>query len=348
MMFFDAHCDAVMNAYDGPFDFVNGESRGHMDLPRLRAAGHRAQVFAVFAVASYYPDRDRTAMALAAFATLRGWADASGGRMKIVQTRADVAAAFADDAAPLAAILGLEGADPLPDAAALEQFFALGLRLVIPAWDDNIFSGSSTGGGGPLTAEGRGLIDLARSLGVMVDVSHLSDAAFDEVAVLLADRPFIASHSNCRALSPAARNLTDHQIRVLADRGGVMGINLAADFLDPVYLERWDEVMKPVRALPIAERQKVRMSAGKLLDAIPRPERAWIARHVQHAMNLGGEECVGLGGDLDGMTYMPEGLTGVESYGLIEQALRDAGLTERQVEKVCWRNMARVFGEVLS
>jgi membrane dipeptidase len=103
-----------------------------------------------------------------------------------------------------------------------------------------------------------------------------------------------------------------------------------------------------VRALPIAERQKVRMSAGKLLDAIPRPERAWIARHVQHAMNLGGEECVGLGGDLDGMTYMPEGLTGVESYGLIEQALRDAGLTERQVEKVCWRNMARVFGEVLS
>jgi membrane dipeptidase len=89
------------------------------------------------------------------------------------------------------------------------------------------------------------------------------------------------------------------------------------------------------------------MSAGKLLDAIPRPERTWIARHVQHAMDLGGEECVGLGGDLDGVTYMPEGLTGVESYGLIEQTLRDAGLTERQVEKVCWRNMARVFGEVL-
>jgi membrane dipeptidase len=336
-----------MNAYDGPFDFVNGEGRGHMDLPRMRAAGHRAQVFAVFAVASYYPERDRTAMAREAFATLRGWAEASGERMTIARTRADIAAAFADEAAPLVAILGLEGADPLPNAAALEEFFDLGLRHVIPAWDDNIYSGSSTGGGGPLTDEGRALIDLARSLGVMIDVSHLSDAAFDEVAALLGNRPFIASHSNCRALSPAPRNLTDDQIRALADRGGVMGINLAADFLDPVYLEQWDKVMEPVRALPIAERQKLRMSAGKLLDAIPRPERAWIARHVQHAMNLGGEECVGLGGDLDGMSYMPEGLTGVESYPLIEQALRDAGLTERQVEKVCWKNMARVFREVL-
>jgi membrane dipeptidase len=347
MKFFDAHCDAVMNSYDGPFDFVNGEGRGHMDLPRLLTAGHRAQVFAVFAVASYYPDRDRTAMARDALATLHGWAEVSCGRMKVATGRADIAAAFADDRAPLAAILGLEGADPLPDAAALESFFALGLRLVIPAWDDNIYSGSSTGRGGPLTSAGRTLIDLAGSLGVMVDVSHLSDAAFDEVAALVGNRPFIASHSNCRSLCPAPRNLTDSQIRALAQRGGVMGINLAADFLDPAYLERWDKEMEPVRALPVAERQKVRMAAGKLLDALPRPSRHWIARHVQHAMNLGGEDCVGLGGDLDGMSYMPEGLSGVESYGLLEQALRDAGLTERQVEKVCWGNMARVFQEVL-
>jgi membrane dipeptidase len=347
MKFFDAHCDAVMNAYDGPFDFVNGDGGGHMDLPRMIAAGHRAQVFAVFAVASYYPERDRTAMARDAFATLRGWADASSGRMKIAATRSDVAAAFADDAAPLAAILGLEGADPLPNAAALQAFFELGLRLVIPAWDDNIYSGSSTGGGGPLTGEGRELVDLARTLGVMVDVSHLSDAAFDEVAALLGDRPFIASHSNCRALSPAPRNLTDGQIRALAGRGGVMGINLAADFLDPDYLIAFDGVMAPLRHMPVAERQKHRMEAGEKLRRIPLPPLDIIARHVRHAFNAGGEECVGLGGDLDGMTFMPAGLTGVESYDLIERALRDAGLTERQVEQVCWKNMARVFGEVL-
>lgn len=347
MKFFDAHCDAVMNAYDGPFDFVNGEDRGHMDLPRLLKAGHRAQVFAVFAVASYYPDRDRTAMARDAIATLHAWADGSAGRMKVATTRGDIAAAFASADAPLAAVLGLEGADPLPDAAALEAFYALGLRLVIPAWDDNIYSGSSNGRGGSLTSEGRELVELARFLGVMVDVSHLSDAAFDEVAALLGNRPFVASHSNCRALSPAPRNLTDAQIRVLAGRGGVMGINLAADFLDPAYLVAFDEVMAPLRALPIAERQKHRMEAGAKLRAIPLPPLESIARHVRHAFDVGGEDCVGLGGDLDGMTFMPAGLTGAESYGLIEQALRDAGLTEGQVEKVCWRNMARVFQEVL-
>jgi membrane dipeptidase len=336
-----------MNSYDGPFDFVNGEGRGHMDLPRLLEAGHCAQVFAIFAVASYYPDRDRTAMAREALATLRGWADTSRGLMKVATTRADIAAAFADGAAPLAAIVGLEGADPLPTAAALEEFFALGLRLVIPAWDDNSYSGSSNGNGGPLTSEGRALIDLARSVGVMIDVSHLSDAAFAEVADLLGKQPFVASHSNCRALSPAPRNLTDAQIRALADRGGVMGINLAADFLDPDYLVAFNEVMVPLRHMPIAERQKHRMEAGARLRAIPLPPVAVIARHVRHAFDVGGEDCVGLGGDLDGMTFMPAGLAGAESYGLIEQSLRDAGLTERQVEKVCWRNMARVFQEVL-
>jgi membrane dipeptidase len=126
-----------------------------------------------------------------------------------------------------------------------------------------------------------------------------------------------------------------------------MGINLAADFLDPGYLAAFDDVMSPLRALPIAERQKHRMAAGAKLRAIPLPPLEVIARHVRHAFAVGGDECVGLGGDLDGMTFMPAGLTGVESYGLIEQALRDAGLTERQVEKVCWRNMARVFQEVL-
>jgi membrane dipeptidase len=163
----------------------------------------------------------------------------------------------------------------------------------------------------------------------------------------MGDRPFVASHSDCRALSPAPRNLTDAQIRALAERGGVMGINFAADFLDPSYLVAFDEVMAPLRGLPVAERQKYRMEAGEKLRAIPLPSLESVARHVRHALELGGEECVGLGGDLDGITFMPAGLTGVESYGLVADSLRDAGLTERQVEKICWGNMARVFEEVL-
>jgi len=347
MRFFDAHCDAVMNSYDRAFGFVAGDPRGQIDLPRLIAAGGRAQVFAVFAAASYFRGRDIRVLAEDAISTLHGWAGDSAGRMIIARTWADIAHSLGDDSAGIAAIIGLEGADPLPDAEALHDFFALGVRLVIPAWDDNHFSGSSTGGGGPLSTEGRRLIELASSLRIMVDVSHLSDAAFLEVAGLMGDRPFIASHSNCRALSPASRNLTDAQIRILAGRGGVMGINLAPDFLDPAYLAAWDAIMAPVKGADAATRQKHRMAAGPQLSAIPLPPLDWVVRHLKHAFNAGGEDCIGLGGDLDGISFGPAGLTGVESYPHIVDELGRGGLSAAQVEKVCWRNMARVFEEVL-
>lgn len=347
MQFFDAHCDAVMNAYDGEFDFVNGAGRGHMDLPRLLAVGHRAQVFAIFAAASYYPQRDGRALAESAIATLDRWAGSSAGRMIVARTSADLAAVLDAPEPVLAAIIGLEGADPLPNAEALVDFFDLGLRLVIPAWDDNRFSGSATGRGGPLTDEGHKLIELARTLRVLVDVSHLSDAAFEQVREHMAGRPFIASHSNCRSLSPAARNLTDAQIRALADSGGVMGINLAPDFLDPDYLAAWDAVMAPVADADSATRYQFRMAAGPRLRAIPSPRLDRVADHVRHVINIGGEDCIGLGGDLDGISFLPEGMTGVESYPLIVDALHAAELSDRQVEKVCWRNMARVFMELL-
>lgn len=346
MSFFDAHCDAVMHTYDGPYDFVGGDGRGHVDLPRLLAAGHVVQVFAVFAPVSYYPNRDVSELAGQAIATIHGWAAASGGRMRVARTAAEIRQAFATDGV-LTALIGLEGGDPLAGQAAnLARFFDLGVRLVIPAWDDNAFSGTSGGAGGGLSAEGVRLVELAEALGVMVDVSHLSDAAFDQV-LALTRKPFIASHSNCRALCPAYRNLTDTQIRALADRGGVMGINLAPDFLSPDYLAAWNAALAPLQGLDAAARQKARAEAGPALAAIPRPDLAWVARHVQHAINVGGEGCIGLGGDLDGISFTPAGIQGVQSYPLIVDALAAAGLTERQIDLVCWGNMVRVFGDVL-
>ncbi len=347
MRFFDAHCDAVMHTYDGPYDFVGGDGRGHVDLPRLRATGHAVQVFAIFAAASYYRGRDLPALAEAAARAIGAWVAASGGRLRLALTGADVAAACAPAADHVAALIGLEGGDPLAGRAEnLAHFFDLGVRLIIPAWDDNPFSGTSGGAGGGLSAEGVKLVALAEALGVMVDVSHLSDAAFDQVLVLTR-KPFVASHSNCRSISPAPRNLTDAQIRALADRGGVMGINLAPDFLAPDYLAAWNAALAPLQGLDAAARQMARAEAGPALAAIPRPDLAWVGRHVRHAMHIGGEGCIGLGGDLDGISFTPAGIRGVQSYPLIADALRQAGLTERQVELICWRNMARVFADVL-
>ena len=211
MRFFDAHCDAVMHIEDGDFDFVAGIGRSHMDLPRLLAAGHSAQVFAIFAAASYYPGRDLRDFAERAIAAIHGWADASDGRMCVVHSHdgllglsesiSSTPLPFSSPA-PLLALIGLEGADPLEGQAEnLRHFYDLGVRLVIPAWDDNAFSGSSAGPGDGLTSEGFKLIELCQELGVIVDVSHASDAAFEQICQLVRG-PFVASHSNCRALSP--------------------------------------------------------------------------------------------------------------------------------------------------
>jgi membrane dipeptidase len=250
------------------------------------------------------------------------------------------------------ALLGMEGADPLEGRAEnLEHFHRAGLRSLIPAWSDNAFSGPCMGSGGPLTEEGARLIERAESLRVMVDVSHLSDAAFEQVR-LIAQRPFVASHSNCREICPSPRNLTDEQIRALAERGGVMGINLSADFLAPDYMVLWDAIAGPAYAAARqtsdpAEKRRIRDETRAKLIQIPLPPTEWITRHVRHAISVGGEDCIGLGGDLDGITTMPIGIIGAESYPAIAGLLSEAGLSAGQVEKVCWRNMARVYAEVL-
>jgi membrane dipeptidase len=146
--------------------------------------------------------------------------------------------------------------------------------------------------------------------------------------------------------------LTDEQIRALAARGGVMGINLSADFLAPDYMVLWDAIAGPAYAearqtSDPAEKRRIRDETRAKLVQIPLPPAEWISRHVHHAIDVGGEDCIGLGGDLDGITTMPIGITGAESYPAIADLLSTAGLTAAQLEKVCWRNMARVYSEVL-
>jgi microsomal dipeptidase-like Zn-dependent dipeptidase len=114
----------------------------------------------------------------------------------------------------------------------------------------------------------------------------------------------------------------------------------------------WDAIAGPAyaearRTTDVAEKRRIRDETRAKLVQIPLPPAGWIARHLHHAIDVGGEDCIGLGGDLDGITTMPVGITGAESYPAIADLLSEAGLSARQVEKVCWKNMARVYAEVL-
>jgi membrane dipeptidase len=335
--FFDAHCDAPMKVVDESADFAGAAARMHVTLPGLDEAGVRIQVFASCAV---YPDTppDRVvergeAMVSAAWEMTA----ASGGRMAVATSAADLRRAMAGG--PIAAIIALEGADPLEGKAeGLRRYVERGVRSVIFAWRDNEFSGTAFGTDRPLTREGERLLGLAEDLSTMVDVSHLSDRAFADVC-RASTRPFIASHSNCRTLCSHPRNLTDEMIRQVADCGGVMGINLAPHFLDPLVAAMW----AASRAEPAQSQEEV----AARRRALPRPSLDWVARHVVHAIKVGGEDAVGLGGDLDGIDVTPNGIDSVADYVKLVPLFREAGLSERQIDKVCHANFLRVFEEVL-
>ena len=201
----------------------------------------------------------------------------------------------------------------------LEQLYQMGVRLITLTWnDDNCFGHPHAKDAGRmqlgLTPFGKEAVTYMTERGILVDVSHLSDGGFYDVAELVRG-PFVASHSNCRELAPATRNLTDDMIRILAEHGGVCGLNFYPPFLntDPV-------------------------------DKVSRIER--MCEHVKHLVNVGGIECVGIGTDFDGIEGNLEIADCTDMKKLFD-ALQKTGFSEDALEKIAYKNVERVIREVM-
>jgi membrane dipeptidase len=230
-------------------------------------------------------------------------------------------------------ILGMEGAEPLgSDLQLLPVFHKLGLRILgfthalrTYLADGAFISGKRAGQVGGLTNVGLDFLELAQSMGILIDVSHLNDPSFWDV-MKFTKAPVIASHSNCRALASHPRNLTDEQIKAVAASGGVVGVNACSLFVEPPDL-------------------------GHLVD------------HIEHLAKVGGREHVGLGPDFADylLTYMSEaekielggpiqpvqGLPGDESVPRIADELAKRGTNQKDIDLIMGENFARVFDEVL-
>lgn len=167
-----------------------------------------------------------------------------------------------------------------------------------------------------LTERGREFVAEMERLGMIPDVSHLSDAGFYDV-LAVTKKPFVASHSDARAVSPCVRNMTDDMIRRLSERGGVMGLNYCADFLEEV---------------PMGEKNPGTIAA--------------VVRHAKHIVNVGGIEVLGLGSDFDGIDTHAE-LPGAQSMELLWEGLRGAGFTEAGLDKIFCENVLRVYRDTL-
>ncbi|MGO5321951.1 dipeptidase [Catenibacterium mitsuokai] len=218
-----------------------------------------------------------------------------------------------------------EGAVIHEDLSYLRNYYRLGVRMVALSWNhvngltypnfdmnDDTYGYHTYDDVHGLTDAGKAYIKEMEDLGMIIDVSHMSDRCFYDVLDVV-KKPFVASHSNARAVCPHARNMSDDMILKLAHRGGVMGLNYAAGFLGEN-----------------AEKSRIE-------DMV---------KHILYIKDLAGIDCIGLGSDFDGISQNLE-MKNASYLPRLEKALRDAGLTTEEIEKVFYKNVLRVYREVL-
>lgn len=342
---FDGHNDFLLRLLEHPDQrdslWLTEGREGHLDLPRMKKGGFAGGFFAIYIpspVAHDAPDymaamenppfalpladlidhKTAQPIALAKAGHLMWMERASQGAFKICRTVAELRDCLARGV--VSGILHMEGAEAIdPDLDALHVFHAMGLRSLGPVWSrPTVFghgvpfafpSGPDTGPG--LTEAGKRLVKECNRLRILLDMSHLNEAGFWDVAGLT-DAPLVATHSNAHAVTPSSRNLTDRQLAAIRDSGGVVGLNYATSFL----------------------RRDGKQSA----------EMGWedVLAHLDHLLHHLGEDGVGLGSDFDGAT-VPKGIGDVTGQQALLQAMRAHGYGEALIRKIALENWFRVL-----
>ena len=297
---FDCHCDTAAHARE------HGEklrrNRMQLDLERLSHYSPAGQVFAVCAA----DDAEPVKFADVSIAFFLEQIKENSDIVKLCLNFRDILSA--EKEGKIAALLSIEGAEQISD---IDEAYGQGVRIVHMTWNhDNALCGAAMDSGAGLTQEGKSFVLRAQQLGIMLDMSHVSECGFWDT-LSISTRPVIAGHSNARAVCNVTRNLTDAQFTALVKQGGGAGINLYPEFL----------------------------GLGRDIDAV--------FAHIEHFMSLGGERAVFLGCDLDGIEQMPKGISGVQDLGRIYEALLRHNYPERLARDIFRNNILRVMEKVL-
>ncbi len=308
MRVFDGHCDTISRVQKTGESLA--DAAGHWSLVKAKTFSAWAQFFAAYSGRPERPGRSQFPFFLAQAERLKRETRANAGAVAFCTTAADCRAAW--EQGRVAAFLSAEGAELLDcEVDKLRRAHGLGVRAVNLTWNHaNALSGSN------LQEPDRGLSQRGReflremdALGVLVDVSHLSDPGFWDV-MALAKGPVIASHSNSRALRFHPRNLTDDQFTAIMERQGTVGLTMAADFLP---------------------------GAPGLDDLV---------RVLERFLELGGEDAVALGGDWDGIEGAPEGVVDLTGWAAFYRRLEALGYDGELLDKLFYKNLMRVVEQV--
>ena len=367
----DAHNDIFTNVLDEGYDpdvrHPPGVSwltpgAGQSDLPRFIESGITGQWLSAFIDAPFarqVPDAsyERTIIFLD---TIRAWVARHPDRLISATTAADVRRA--KQQGKIAMLIGVEGGHAIEGSLDnLREIHRRGARYLTLTWNNGTdWAGSSVGLEGTRTAGltefGRDVVREMNRLGMLVDLSHVSEATFFD-AIETSREPVIASHSSARALTDHVRNLTDDQLRAIARNGGVVNVNFFPRFIDPAHwaafraiepaLETLRDSLQRAGADQAALTAQVSVRRAQLTAAIPETPLSVLLDHFDHIARVAGVNHVGIGSDFDGISSAPKDMEDVTHLPRIAQGLLDRGYSEDDVKRILGGNMLRVMEQVL-
>ncbi|MGA2536255.1 MAG: dipeptidase [Terracidiphilus sp.] len=367
----DTHADTPQRFVDEHFDLGDPLGGGNLNLESIHKGNLGAEFFSIWVEPSLYKDHyARRTLELIDAVKLQ--VAKHPDQMVFAASAEGIEAAHREH--KFAALMGIEGGHSLENSLALlRQYYALGVRYMTLTWSNSTDWADSSGdidnATVPHTKEGlsefgKDVVYEMNRLGMMVDISHVSDRTFFRTLVITR-APVIASHSAARALCDAPRNMTDDMLRAVANsggpnsKGGVVQVNFFSGFISQAYRDaakaQTPEVEKAVadakekakaegREFTYAEEEKIQRS---YMDRIPRPPLSMLIDHIDHIAKVAGVDHVGLGSDFDGVSgQLPLGLDSPADLPKITQALLDRGYSAEDCRKILGGNLLRVFHEV--
>jgi membrane dipeptidase len=362
----DTHVDAPYTLEKKWADVGERGATPHFDIPRAQEGGLTAPFFAIYVPASYAESGGAARETLDLIDLVDRVVRDHPKDLSRAASVAEIRQAKRDR--KMAVLMGIEGGHAIEDSlGALREFYRLGVRYMTLThtntnhWADSSgkfylpdFNAADYQAHHGLSDFGRVVVREMNRIGMMVDVSHVSDETIDDV-LETSRAPVFASHSSCRALCDIPRNLTDDQIRRIAAKGGVVMINVSSYFVDPDVVAAMKTEREKI--LPDYLRIKQEMASdpkkrdeaiSKLFDTLPRRRTTWtkVVDHIEHVIQIAGPEAVGLGTDFDGIQDPPEGLDDVSKLPVITAELLRRGHSEREIEGVLGENFLRFFRRV--
>jgi membrane dipeptidase len=356
------HADTVQFIVDEGADINQRLSTTHLDAVRMREGGLDAQFFSIWVEPETYGFGGESAIRRAdeQIEAIRALAERNPETWTLATTADDIRSAAAEGR--LAALLGLEGGYPVDEKLEnVERFYRMGVRYMTLTWTHSL---SWDGSSGDAAGQSRGLNDFGRKvigemnrLGMMVDVSHVSDKTFWD-AVETSTKPVIATHSNCRAIANVARNVTDEMIRAIAGTGGAICVVFYPGFVEPGWMEAKDALDREIapqveeagmRATGRGSFKRIardRVREREYAVRLPPTNAARVADHIDHIVRLVGVEHVGVGSDFDGIQSTPRDLSSVADLPNLTAELLRRGYSADDVAKILGGNVLRVMEEV--